>query len=89
MPVLRGEIRMEKVSPAACGATRMAAAAETNSASYVADHYVMPDLTREQIESVRDSRLFMDALIRERICTSFPFASRPSLTTVPPSRSSA
>src|SRR5215203_6780390 len=33
---------------------------------YVADHYVLPDLTREQIEAIRDSRLSMDTLVREK-----------------------
>jgi hypothetical protein len=40
---------------------------------YVADHYVMPELTREQIEAIRDSRLSMDALVREKIRMSFSF----------------
>src|SRR3954451_22756591 len=40
---------------------------------YVADHYVLPELTREQIEAIRDSRLSMDALVRERIHTAFGF----------------
>jgi hypothetical protein len=40
---------------------------------YVADHYVLPDLTREQIEAIRDSRLSMDALVREKIHRSFGF----------------
>jgi hypothetical protein len=40
---------------------------------YVADHYVMPDLDRRQVENIRDGRLSMDGLIRERIRTSFVF----------------
>src|SRR6187549_978419 len=40
---------------------------------YVADHYVLPELTREQVEAIRDSRLSMDALVREKIHTSFGF----------------
>src|SRR6478752_1482490 len=34
---------------------------------YVADHYVLPELAREQIEAIRDSRLSMDALVRDKI----------------------
>ena len=40
---------------------------------YVADHYVLPELTHEQIEAIRDSELSMDALVREKIRTSFGF----------------
>lgn len=40
---------------------------------YVADHYVMPDLTREQIEAIRDGQLSMDALIREHIHAEFTY----------------
>ena len=40
---------------------------------YVADHYVLPELTREQIEAIRDSRLSMDALVREKIHSAFGF----------------
>jgi hypothetical protein len=40
---------------------------------YVADHYVLPELTREQIEAIRDSRLSMDALVREKIHAEFGF----------------
>jgi hypothetical protein len=40
---------------------------------YVADHYVLPGLSREQIEAIRDSRLSMDALVRERIQSAFSF----------------
>ena len=40
---------------------------------YVADHYVLPNLSREQIESIRDSRLSMDALVRDKIHAEFGF----------------
>src|SRR4051812_19422660 len=40
---------------------------------HVADHYVLPELTREQIEAIRDSRLSFDVLVRERIHASFAF----------------
>ena len=40
---------------------------------YVADHYVMPVLTRDQIEAIRDSELSMDALVRDCIHESFVF----------------
>jgi hypothetical protein len=40
---------------------------------YVADHYVLPELTREQIGAIRDSRLSMDALVRKKIHTAFGF----------------
>jgi hypothetical protein len=40
---------------------------------YVADHYVLPELSRNQIEAIRDSRLSMDALVREKIASSFAF----------------
>jgi hypothetical protein len=40
---------------------------------YVADHYVLPELTRDQIEAIRDSRLSMDALVREKIRRAFGF----------------
>jgi hypothetical protein len=40
---------------------------------YVADHYVLPELTREQIEAIRDSLLSMDALVREKIQGAFGF----------------
>jgi hypothetical protein len=43
---------------------------------YVADHYVMPELSREQIEAIRDSRLSMDALVREKIHARFGNRSR-------------
>ena len=32
---------------------------------YVADHYVLPELSRSQIEAIRDSTLSMDSLVRE------------------------
>jgi hypothetical protein len=34
---------------------------------YVADHYVMPDLTRQQIEAIGDGELSMDLLVRDYI----------------------
>jgi len=40
---------------------------------YAADHYVLPEPTREQIEAIRDSTLSMDALVREKIHVSFGF----------------
>ena len=40
---------------------------------YVADHYVLPSLTRKQIEAIRDSQLSMDALVRDCIHSSFSF----------------
>jgi hypothetical protein len=40
---------------------------------YVADHYVLPELTREQIEAIRDSQLSMDTLVREKIHAAFAF----------------
>ena len=40
---------------------------------YVADHYVMPDLTQAQIEAIRDSEVSMDALVREYIHRRFVF----------------
>jgi hypothetical protein len=40
---------------------------------YVADHYVLPELTREQVEAIRDSGLSMDALVREKIHGAFGF----------------
>src|SRR3954451_14884739 len=40
---------------------------------YVADHYVLPELTREQIEAIRDSRVSMDSLVREKIHSAFGF----------------
>jgi hypothetical protein len=40
---------------------------------YVADHYVLPELSREQIEAIRDSRLSVDFLVREKIHGAFGF----------------
>src|SRR3954465_7011328 len=40
---------------------------------YVADHYVLPELTRAQIEAIRDSTLSFDALVREKIHAAFSF----------------
>jgi hypothetical protein len=40
---------------------------------YVADHYVLPELSGEQIEAIRDSRLSMDSLVREKIHAAFGF----------------
>jgi len=34
---------------------------------------VLPELTREQIKAIRDSRLSMDALVRQRIHGAFGF----------------
>jgi hypothetical protein len=34
---------------------------------YVADHYVLPTLNREQVEAIRDGRLSFDALVRDRV----------------------
>ena len=34
---------------------------------------MLPELSREQIEAIRDSRLSMDALVREKIHTAFGF----------------
>jgi hypothetical protein len=40
---------------------------------YVADHYVLPGLGRGQVEAIRDGRLSMDGLVRERIHAAFVF----------------
>ena len=40
---------------------------------YVADHYVLPELSRKQIEAIRDSLLSMDTLVREKIHADFGF----------------
>jgi hypothetical protein len=40
---------------------------------YVADHYVLPDLTRLQIEGIRDSEISMDGLVRACIDERFAF----------------
>ena len=34
---------------------------------------MLPELSREQIEAIRDSELSMDALVREKVHTSFGF----------------
>jgi hypothetical protein len=38
-----------------------------------ADHYVLPELTREQVEAIRASHLSMDSLVREKIHADFAF----------------
>lgn len=40
---------------------------------YVADHYVLPELTREQVEAIAASQLSMDSLVREKVRGSFRF----------------
>ena len=40
---------------------------------YVADHYVLPELTRDQLEAIRDSTLSMDSLVRDKIHGDFGF----------------
>jgi hypothetical protein len=40
---------------------------------YVADHYVLPELTPEQIEAIAGSQLSMDELVREKVRRSFTF----------------
>jgi hypothetical protein len=40
---------------------------------YVADHYVLPELTEEQIASIRDAELSMDALVRDCVRERFSF----------------
>jgi hypothetical protein len=40
---------------------------------YVADHYVLPELTRAEIEGIRDSKLSMDTLVRDCIHERFVF----------------
>jgi hypothetical protein len=40
---------------------------------YVADHYVLPDLTRAQVEAIRDGELSMDAVVRECIHKNFAY----------------
>jgi len=44
---------------------------------YVADHYVLPELSGEQVQAIVASRLSMDALVRERIRRSFSFRVAP------------
>src|SRR4051794_14870020 len=40
---------------------------------YVADHYVLPNLSREQVHAIAASELSMDALVRETVRGSFSF----------------
>jgi hypothetical protein len=40
---------------------------------YVADHYVLPELTPEQVEAIARFQLSMDELIREKVQRSFTF----------------
>jgi hypothetical protein len=40
---------------------------------YVADRYVLPELTRDRIDAIRESRVSVDTLVREKIQTSFGF----------------
>ena len=40
---------------------------------YVADHYILPGLTREQMRAIAASQLSMDGLVREKVCGSFTF----------------
>jgi hypothetical protein len=40
---------------------------------YVADHYVLPELTRGEIAAIRDSRLSMGNLVRDKIRLAFGF----------------
>lgn len=40
---------------------------------YVADHYVLPELSSEQVQAIVASRLSMDVLVRERIRRSLSF----------------
>jgi len=40
---------------------------------YVADHYVLPELSQEQIRAITDSQLSMAGLVREKIRRSFSF----------------
>jgi hypothetical protein len=40
---------------------------------YVADHYVMPELTQSQINAIRDGRLSMDLLVRGYIHGHFAY----------------
>lgn len=39
----------------------------------MADHYVLPELTRAQVEAIRDSKLSMDALVRQKVRADFHF----------------
>jgi hypothetical protein len=56
---------------------------------YVADHYVLPALSRQQIEAIRDSRLSMDASCASGSIRPSHSASSESPTTALRSRSSA
>ena len=40
---------------------------------YVADHYVMPELSRSQIDAIAASELSLDSLVRDRIRRSFVY----------------
>jgi hypothetical protein len=40
---------------------------------YVADHYVLPGLTSEQVDAIATSQLSMDSLVREKVHRSFTF----------------
>ncbi len=40
---------------------------------YVADHYVLPELTREQILDIRDGALSMDSLVRSCVHDRFAY----------------
>lgn len=50
---------------------------------YVADHYVMQELSRDQIGAIRDGELSMDALVRACIHQRFVFALAPPTITRP------
>lgn len=45
---------------------------------YVADHYVLPELTRDQIKAIVASDLSMDSLVREKVNNSFMFRVAPA-----------
>lgn len=40
---------------------------------YVADHYVLPELTPDQVQAIASSRLSMDGLVREKVHRSFTY----------------
>jgi hypothetical protein len=40
---------------------------------YVADHYVLPELTGEQVQAIASSQLSMDTLVRDKVHRSFTF----------------
>jgi hypothetical protein len=44
---------------------------------YVADHYVLPELTPEQVQAIAASVLSMDQLVREKVHRSFAFRFAP------------